>query len=153
MDLTIRPATREDAPEIERLYLQSADYLRALGDTSEFHFDAEVYLRDGFGERPAFGAIVAERAGGLVGYLIYTFGYDTDRSWRTLFVVDLLVDEAARGGGVGRALMADAARICRQEGGGELLWAVYEPNASAFAFYRSLGAEEVAELRFMSLHV
>jgi GNAT superfamily N-acetyltransferase len=153
MDLTIRPAMPDDAAEIERLYLQSAAYLRALGDTSDFRFNAEVYMRDGFGASSAFAAIVAERAGELVGYLIYTFGYDTDRAWRTMFVADLLVDESTRGGGVGRALMAEAVQICRAEDGGELLWAVYDRNTVAYEFYRRLGAQDVAELRFMSLRV
>ncbi len=48
MQLEIRPTTPEDATEIERLYAQSAAYLRTLGDTTDFQFNAQVYLRDGF---------------------------------------------------------------------------------------------------------
>ncbi len=150
MQLEIRPTTPEDAAEIERLYAQSAAYLRALGDTTDFQFNAQVYLRDGFGERPAFAGIVAVLDSQLAGYLFYTFGYDTDRALRYLYVIDLLVDQAVRGQGIGKALMDHAAGICRDQGGAELAWAVYAKNELALDFYRKLGAREVTDLRFMS---
>jgi len=151
MTLAIRAATAGDADAVARLYGQSAAYLRALGDTTDFRFDAEIYLRDGFGPAPAFACVVAGRGADLVGYLIYTFGYDTDRAMRYLFVIDLLVDEASRGQGIGRALMDRAAEICRAAGGAELLWAVYRANAPAIAFYERLGARKVTDVDFMAL--
>jgi GNAT superfamily N-acetyltransferase len=153
MDYTLRPLKAEDSGEIERLYAQSAAHLRAVGDESDFRFGAGACLRDGFGEDPAFAGIVVEQGQGLIGYLLYTWGYDTDRAMRHLFVIDLLVDERVRGLGVGRALMARAAAVCRARGGGELFWAVYEKNESAMAFYRRLGAVDLAHLRFMTMPV
>src|SRR3972149_996379 len=121
--MMIRSITPDDAQEIERLYAQSAAHLRSLGDTTDFRFTADVYLRDGFGDRPAFSGIVAVVEDKLTGYLLYTFGYDTDRAMRYLFVIDLLVDRQVRGQGIGKALMARAASICREAGGGKLFWA------------------------------
>ena len=69
--MKIRAGTPEDAPEIERLYLQSVAHLQSLGDTDAFLFSAEVYVRDGFGANPAFAGIVAEVEDHLVGYLLY----------------------------------------------------------------------------------
>lgn len=151
--VVIRPAILEDAAAIERLYNQSAAYLRALGDSTDFQFNAQVYRRDGFGQSPAFQGIVALVDEQMVGYLLYTFGYDTDRALRQLVVLDLLVDEHCRGQGIGRVLMEHAARICREQGGGELCWAVYKDNHAAFAFYQRLGAKEVQDLRLMALPV
>ena len=153
MTLFIRPATPADAAEIERLYRQSVAHLRTLGDETDFKFSAEIYLRDGFGEQAAFAGIIAVMNECPVGYLLYNFGYDTDRAIRYLFVIDLLVDEAARGRGVGRALMQAAADICRQHSGSELFWAVYDQNTLALDFYRRLGAVEVGDLRFMTWSV
>jgi GNAT superfamily N-acetyltransferase len=150
---SIRSATPGDAAEIEQLYRQSAAHLQALDDETDFRFNAQIYLRDGFGPNPAFTGLVAEGDNGLIGYLLYTFGYDTDRAMRYLFIIDLLVDEAQRGQGIGRALMQQAAQICREQGGGELFWAVYVKNQSALEFYRRLGATEVTELIFMILPV
>jgi hypothetical protein len=42
--LVIRAATRDDAEAIGEFARQFADYLRSLGDPTEFRFDAEAYL-------------------------------------------------------------------------------------------------------------
>lgn len=44
----IRKATAADAPQIGLLIAEFQDYLRDLGDTTEFRFNASAYLRDGF---------------------------------------------------------------------------------------------------------
>ena len=51
-----------------------------------------------------------------VGYLLYTFGYDTDGAMRFLFVIDLAVDKQVRGRGIGRALMEHLNRSILQAG-------------------------------------
>lgn len=151
--LSIRPITREDAASVERLYAQSAAHLRSLGDQTDFRFTADVYRRDGFGERPAFSGIIAVLDGEPAGHLLYTLGYDTDGAMRFLFVIDLVVDEQARGRGIGKALMERAAALCRGSGGGLMFWAVYAKNQLALDFYRRLGAEAITEGLFMTLAV
>lgn len=151
--LSIRPITREDATSVERLYSQSAAHLRSVGDQTDFCFSADAYLRDGFGERPAFSGIIAVLEGEPVGHLLYTLGYDTDGARRFLFVVDLAVDERSRGRGIGSALMERAAALCRDAGGGLMFWAVHANNQLALDFYRRLGAETISEGLFMTLPV
>ena len=99
------------------MWANFARYLRELGDTDEQGMTSRAFLRDGFGPDPAFSGIIAERDGGAVGYLLYHFGYDSDQAMRILHIVDLWVDPAARRGGVGRALMGEAAARCRAKGG------------------------------------
>jgi ribosomal protein S18 acetylase RimI-like enzyme len=149
--LILRACTREDATAVAALYQQSASYLRSLGDKGTFHFDVEAYLRDGFGEQPAFEGILAELNNKAVGYLLYTFTYDTDRTMRVLYVLDLLVDETLRGQGVGRELMKHAKDVAKARGAGELFWAVYKQNKLAKEFYRRLGAEKIEDVFFMTL--
>ena len=132
---------------------KSSTHLRLLGDQSDFRFNAHIYRRDGFGHKPAFSGVVSVLNGELVGYLLYTLAYDTDRAVPYLFVIDLMVDEQLRGQGIGKALMGRAASICQAVGGDELFWAVYERNRLAMDFYKRLGAEEAADLRFMTLRV
>ena len=151
--LSIRPITRDDAEAVARLYAQSAAHLRSVGDQTDFRFTAETYRRDGFGERPAFSGIIGELDGEPAGMLLYTFGYDTDGAMRFLFVIDLAVDEQARGRGIGKALMERAAALCRDGGGGLMFWAVYAKNQLALDFYRGLGAETITEGVFMTLAV
>jgi GNAT superfamily N-acetyltransferase len=151
MSLTIRACTRDDAVVVAALYQQSANHLRSLGDNGTFHFDADTYLRDGFGEHPAFEGILAEQHGQAVGYLLYTFSYDTDRTLRILYVLDLLVDETSRGQDIGRKLMEHIEKIARSNGAGELMWAVYKHNRLAEDFYTSLGAKRLENIFFMTL--
>jgi ribosomal protein S18 acetylase RimI-like enzyme len=151
--VTIRPAAASDAEAVGRLAREFADYLRGLGDPSDFRFTAQTYLRDGFGPNPAFRGLVAESEGAVVGYLPYHFGYDTDRAERIMHVVDLYVNDSYRRRGAGRALMAEAARICCQAGAVALTWTVYAPNALAAAFYERLGARYASDLKLMYLRV
>jgi GNAT superfamily N-acetyltransferase len=151
--IAVRAAGPADAARIAELHDRFKDYLRSLGDDTDFKFDARVYLRDGFGEHPAFGGLVAECDGVVAGYLLHHPAYDVDRAMRQLFVADLFVEERFRGRGVGRALMDGAAEVCSRMGGGEVLWTVFAPNRLAHDFYRGLGAEYLADLQLMRLAV
>jgi GNAT superfamily N-acetyltransferase len=151
--MMIRAATADDAEAISKLALEFHGYLNALGDSTKFLFNASTYLRDGFGERPAFLGLVAESDETVVGYLIVDFGYDTDRSRRLAYVNDLFVTESCRGQGVGKALMSRAAETAREHGAETLWWGVYDRNDSAMRFYESLGARYIKGIRFMSIDV
>ena len=50
-----------------------------------------------------------------------------------------------RGSGLGRALLAELARICVQRGYTRLEWLVLDWNEPARGFYRSLGAVAMDE--------
>ena len=149
MNTMIRNATAADAHPIGELAREFQGYLQALGDRTQFEFTAETYLRDGFGPNPAFSGLVAELDGEVIGYLLYHFGYDTDRAMRLMHVIDLYVQESHRRRGTGEALMRTAARICQEAGGRELFWSVFTANKLAFQFYERLGAKCIHELKFM----
>ena len=151
--MKIREATADDAESISKLASEFHRYLAALGDPTSFHFNAETYRRDGFGENPAFLAIVAELEDKVVGYLIFHFGYDIDHSRRLVYVVDLYVDEAYRRRGIGKALMIHVGEAARAHGATSLWWGVYERNESARGFYESLSARYVKGVHFMSINV
>ncbi len=147
----IRTITSADAEPVARMWSDFARYLRELGDTDAQAFGVEAFLRDGFGPDPAFSGMIAERNGDAVGYLLYHFGYDVDQGARVMYIVDLWVDPAARRGGVGRALMREAAARCRAKGGIELIWTVFAPNRLAVDFYTRLGGQFYEALKFMHL--
>lgn len=149
--ILIRRALAADAEAIGKLARQFADYLRALGDTTEFKLDAETCLRDGFGDNPAFEGLVAEDGGRVIGYLLYHMGYDSDKAQRTLYVADLYVGSASRRCGAGKALMEKAASIARERGAGEMIWSVFNSNMLAASFYEKLGAQRITDVYFMSL--
>lgn len=130
-----------------------ANYLRSLGDKTNFQFNAKTYLRDGYGRNPAFKGLVAELDGHAVGYLLYHYGYDTDRATRIVHIVDLYVRENYRRRGVGQALMERARAISREAGAGRLFWSVFVPNLTARRFYPRLGARYTKAMLYMYLLV
>src|SRR2546427_197819 len=72
-------------------------------------FTPERVLAGGFGPAAAFTPLVAELDGAVVGYAFFSAGYNTDVAARSIFLHDLFVTAAARGRGVGYALMGAVA--------------------------------------------
>ena len=152
----IRPAEKSDADLVISLYQQFENYVRGLTPNvsiEEGLFDAERYRTDGFGENPAFWGLVAEDGDEAVGYLLYYFGYDSERAYRTMHLVDLYVAEKHRSHGVGREFMKRAKEICTKSNVKEIVWSVYKPNRAARVFYNKLGAELDDEADHMYLEV
>ncbi|MFZ5790242.1 MAG: GNAT family N-acetyltransferase [Pseudomonadota bacterium] len=99
-------------------------------------------LRDGFGPNPAFAALVAEQRGEAIGYALWHSEYDTDHMRPSAYLIDLYVEPAWRGRGVGRALMAASAAEAAGRGAAMLSWTVKRGNEAARRFYRRLGREQ-----------
>ena len=138
MDVVIRPAAPQDAAAIAILANKLSRH-EGLGDDV---FSEEQVLRDGFGDRPAFQALIAERLGQPVGYALFTDGYNTDIAARAVWLDDLFVDESARGKGIGRRLLAAVARIAVERGARSVWWGVRSSNRQARRFYAGLGAKD-----------
>jgi GNAT superfamily N-acetyltransferase len=94
--------------------------------------------------------MVAELDGVVVGYVFFAVGYSTDLAARAMWLHDIFVTPAARGRGVGYALMAAVAAATVSAGCVSLDWGVHSGNAGALEFYRRIGASG-AEVRIMGL--
>jgi len=103
-------------------------------------------LRDCFGEHPRAEALIAERAGRIAGFALFFHNYSTWAGRAGLYLEDLFVRDWARGGGVGRLLMAGLARIARQRNCLRLDLSVLHWNP-ARAFYEKLGMIDMSEWR------
>jgi GNAT superfamily N-acetyltransferase len=149
LSASVRPSTAADAEVIASLASAFSEYLRSLGDPQPGQITEQQYLDDAFGPGRAFSGLIAEVDGHPVGYLLYCHGYDLDLGGRILWVIDLFVQESARGRGVGRSLMQAAAEICRGAGGRQLSWSVYARNEIGKRFYEGLGASYTRDLDCM----
>ncbi|HEY6038966.1 MAG TPA: GNAT family N-acetyltransferase, partial [Kofleriaceae bacterium] len=98
-----------------------------------------------FGARPAAEVLIAERANEAVGFALFFTSYSTFLANPGLYLEDLFVRPAARGAGVGGALMAACAKLCVERNYGRFEWSVLDWNEPALKFYRSLGAVPMAE--------
>ncbi|MEE8445060.1 MAG: GNAT family N-acetyltransferase [Alphaproteobacteria bacterium] len=136
-DAIVRPAGIGDAAAVVRL--SRALSLEDGGRASQLTEDA--FRRDGFGDNPAFRALVAQSGDAVVGYALYFPGYDTDRASRGIYLADLYVAPDHRRAGVGGALIKGAARACRDAGGSWMFWSVLKRNKGARKFYRRLAPE------------
>ncbi len=109
-----------------------------------------LFLRYGFGRKPAFKCLIAKMGGVPVGYICYHLGFDPDEmSGPVVYVIDLFVSSGARGLGIGKALMNKVAGICREEGGIAVYTCVWKKNRKAIGFYRSIGADWVTDVPLM----
>jgi ribosomal protein S18 acetylase RimI-like enzyme len=113
-------------------------------------FTPAIVRRDVFGRRPYFRALLAEVDGRVVGLVSFALGYNTNIATPELFMHDLFVVARWRGRGIGRMLVAAAAREATRRGLTCLEWVVQGHNVRAQRFYRRLGAR-VSDLRTAAL--
>ena len=98
-----------------------------------------------FGADPRAFAHVVERDGAVAGIAVWLLSYSTWTGRHGIWLEDLFVDEAQRGRGYGKALLASLAAVCVERGYPRLEWTVLDWNAPSIAFYRSVGAAGMAE--------
>ncbi|MDH6123341.1 GNAT family N-acetyltransferase [Kitasatospora sp. GP82] len=140
----IRSAVITDVPVIHAMIRELAEYEKALDEAKA----TEEQLRDAlFGENPAvFGLIAEDDAGGEpVGFALWFRNFSTWRGTHGIYLEDLYVRPTERGGGHGKALLAELARICVERGYSRLEWSVLDWNEPSIGFYKSLGAVPMDE--------
>jgi GNAT superfamily N-acetyltransferase len=137
----VRAARRSDGEAILALERELADFERLEGPSDE---EGRRLLSWIFDEE-RFHALVAESGGTIAGIAIYFFFPTSFRARSGLYLEDIVVSQSARGSGVGRALMAELARIAERHDCGRMEWAVLDWNERALDFYRRLGARQHRE--------
>jgi len=136
--LVVRTASPADAGALLQLMKRLAVF---EGYAAQFAVTEHDLIERGLGAPAAqFTAIVAEHAPGqLRGYAVVCtlpFTYDLRP---TLILKELFVDDDARGGGIGAALMAAVIAHAHGFGCGRLKWDVLPGNTRAQSFYRRHG--------------
>jgi GNAT superfamily N-acetyltransferase len=133
----VRPAAPNDVPVLLELVHELAVYEREP-DAVEA---TESMLREAlFGPAPAAFCHVALVDGETVGFALWYVTFSTWKGRPGLWLEDLFVRPAARGCGLGKALLQELAAVCVERGYPRFEWWVLDWNAPAIGFYRSLGA-------------
>ncbi|TQF03475.1 GNAT family N-acetyltransferase [Kitasatospora acidiphila] len=136
----IRSAVVDDVPTIIELIRELADYERALPEAKA----TEEQLRQAlFGAQPAVYALIAEddATGETAGFALWFRNFSTWTGTHGIYLEDLYVRPQHRGGGHGKALLTELARIAVARGYSRFEWSVLDWNEPSIGFYKSLGAQ------------
>ena len=140
--LTIRAAVPADSATIHALICELADYEKLRHEVEAREDDIARAL---FGANPRVFAEIAEWQGEAAGFSLWFYNYSTFRGRHGIYLEDLYVRPAWRGKGIGKALIAQLARRCVDEGLPRFQWSVLDWNQPSIDFYASLGARLTPE--------
>ncbi|HMT27833.1 MAG TPA: GNAT family N-acetyltransferase [Bacteroidia bacterium] len=134
--INIRKGTPKDIPAVLNLIRELALYEKAPLEVTNSELDME---RDGFGDKPVFSMLVAEKEGNVVGMAIYFIKYSTWKG-KGVYLDDIVVNEKFRGQGIGKLLLDEVIRDCKTIGAKQLHWQVLDWNEPAIGFYKKYDA-------------
>jgi GNAT superfamily N-acetyltransferase len=131
----IRQVTRGDYPQWLPLWDgYNAFYGRSGATALAPEITAMTWARFFDGYEPVH-ALVAEHGGDLLGLTHYLFHRSTTSIEPTCYLQDLFTNEAARGKGVGRALINGVYERARLAGASRVYWQTHETNHTAMQLY------------------
>lgn len=148
----LRQISPADVPELMALCREHAQY------------EGLPFPEDGQGDRlqsalfqappRLFGWVVPSSAEGqLSGYMTATIDYATWSARPFVYLDCLYLRPEKRRAGLGRIMMSTLEEFARDRGCAEIQWQTPPTNAIGLAFYRALGARELAKARFsLAIH-
>ncbi len=146
MSLAVRPATPADLPLIAELIRALADYEKL---SAEVRFEEAVLAEKLFGPRPYAEVLIGEIDGQPQGFALFFHNFSTFEGRPGIYLEDLFVRLEARGAGLGKALLAELARLAIERDCARLEWWVLDWNEPAIGFYQSLGARAMDDWTVM----
>lgn len=145
---TIRRAREADAPEIFAMINELAEYEKQPQDVTSTEQDVREHL---FGDNPKVFAHIAEVDGKIQGMALWFLNYSTWQGRHGIWLEDLYVREAARGQGLGTALLKELARTAVANDYRRVEWSVLKWNTPSIGFYTGLGANDMGDWSTMRL--
>lgn len=142
--VTLRPATLNDVPELFNLVQALAAYEKLSHAVSG---SVELLSEHLFGQRRYAEAILAEIEGKAVGFALFFYNYSTFLTKPGIYLEDLFVLPAYRRQGIGKALLTYLAKRAIAEDCGRLEWSVLDWNQPAIDFYQQMGATVLPDWR------
>ena len=137
MNFSIRPATKNDLPEVLALVKELALYEKA---PEEVTITLEELEKDGFGETPLYWIILAENENGIMGMSFYYIRYSTWKG-KCLYLEDIVVKEEFRGQKIGKVLFEETIKAAKAMNAKLMNWQVLDWNEPALNFYKKFDAE------------
>lgn len=142
MSLRISSAREADTGIILDFIRQLADYEKLSHEVAATEETLRATL---FGERPYAEVLIAYWEKAPMGFALFFHNYSTFLAKPGIYLEDLFVNPAARGKGIGKALLTRLAGVALERGCGRVDWAVLDWNAPSIEFYRRMGAMPMNE--------
>ena len=134
-DLSIRPVTPLDYDQWLPLWHgYNAFYGRSGPTALPSEITQTTWARFFHANEPVY-ALVAETNGQLIGLTHYLFHRSTITIGPACYLQDLFTGEAARGKGVGRALIQGVYQQAKEAGSTRVYWHTHETNQTARRLY------------------
>lgn len=142
--MKLRLATVDDAPAVRRIYNHEVEHTTVTFDIEPRTLEQqEAWIAERQG---ALGVIVAELDGAVVGFASLS-PYRSRPAYRSTVENSVYVDDAARGSGVGRALMNELIDTARRRGFHTIIAHVAGGHEASIALHHSCGFEIVGVQR------
>ncbi len=146
MKIAIREATPADLPLIAQFIRDLAEYEKLA---HEVRFDEAALGERLFGPRPYAEVVIGELDGVPQGFALFFHNFSTFEGRPGIYLEDLFVRPAARGSGLGKALLQHLAALAVARDCARLEWWVLDWNEPAIGFYKGLGAKPMDEWTVM----
>jgi L-amino acid N-acyltransferase YncA len=144
--LLIRPSVAADLPAITAVYASNV-----MHGTGTFELEAPDVAEMSRRRDDVLGKglpwLVAERAGGVLGYA-YANHFRPRRAYRFCLEDSIYLADAARGQGIGRLLLAELLARCEAAGARQMLAVIGDSaNLGSIGVHRTLGFEHVGVMK------
>ncbi|EEQ96560.1 acetyltransferase [Brucella intermedia LMG 3301] len=145
MNLLIRHATEADLPALLAIYNDAVENTLAIWNETLVDLEnRREWLKAR--NRDGFPVLVAERDGAILGYASYG-PFRPFEGFRHSSELSIYVASNARGGGIGRALLAELVEEARERKVHVLVAGIEAGNAASVALHKSQGFEDCGTLR------
>ncbi len=134
-NLTVRPVVRGDYEQWLALWAGYNAFYKRVGPTAVSQEMTDLTWSRFFDGYEPMHALVAERDGQLLGMTHYIFHRNTTMVGPVCYLQDLFTVDAARGQGVGRALIEAVYAAARMANSPRVYWQTHETNLTAMRLY------------------
>jgi GNAT superfamily N-acetyltransferase len=134
-DLTVRSVVRQDYDQWLPLWEGYNAFYGRSGPTALADDISRTTWRRFFDAYEPMHGLVAESGGQLLGLTHYLFHRSTTTIEPSCYLQDLFTSEAARGKGVGAALINGVYERARLAGSSRVYWQTHETNHTAMRLY------------------
>ena len=134
-ELQIRPIRQADFAAWKPLWDGYNAFYGRAGETALPEIVTQTTWQRFFDEAEPVYALVAEREGALLGIVHFLYHRSTTQIGMSCYLQDLFTAQAARGQGVGRALIEAVYRRAQADGLPRVYWQTHETNTTAMRLY------------------